>query len=121
MRNLLHTCISILMWILFAYYWYLVVSRRINIASVQALGILALITLVILVATVWWIAHNKKLASRNRRRQAPPPVPEWFESDHLGAPVTSPGLEVLRNAATIAINLDEAGGKTYSVTNGMAD
>ena len=121
MRNIVHTFLSILMWILFGYYWYLVVSRQINIASVRALGTLALITLVILVATIWWIAHNKKLASRNRRRQAPPPVPEWFESDHLGTPVTSPGLEVLRQAATITINLDEAGRKAYSVTNGVAD
>ncbi len=51
MRNIVHSFVSILMWILFAYYWYLVVSRQINIASARALGMLALITLLILVAT----------------------------------------------------------------------
>ncbi len=121
MRNIVHTFVSILMWILFAYYWYLVVSRQINIASARALGTLALITLLILVATVLWIVHNKKLASKNRRNQAPPPVPEWFETDHLGATLISPGLEVLREAASITINLDGAGQKVYSVTGGVGD
>ena len=121
MRNIAHIFISILMWILFAYYWYLVVSRQINIASARALGTLALITLLILVVTVWWIVHNKKLASKNRRNQAPPPVPEWFEVDHLGVTLISPGLEVLRDAASITINLDKAGQKVYSVTDGVSD
>ena len=121
MRNALHTLVSILMWILFVYYWYLVVSRQINIASFQAIGTLALLTLVILLLTVWWIAHNKALASQNRRRQPPPPVPEWFEKDHLGQKLVSPGLEVLRATASIVVSVDEEGRKIYAIVNGADD
>ncbi len=121
MRNTVHIIISIFMWCLFAYYWYLVVSRQINFASVQALAVLAVVTLVGLLITIWWIAHNKRLASKNRRRQPPTPVPEWFETDHLGVTLVGPGLEILRDAAAITIKMDAEGQKVYAVSDGVGD
>ena len=121
MRNLFHTVISILMWCLFGYYWYVVGQRQITASSLQALGVLALITLLGVALTLWWISHNKKLASRNRRSQAPKTPPETFETDYLDRTLVSPGIEVLKTASTIVISLDDDDQKVYAVAEGVGD
>jgi hypothetical protein len=121
MRNIFHTAISILMWCLFGYYWYVVGRRQITASSVQAIGVLALITLVGVLLTIWWISHNKKLASRNRRLNAPPTVPEVFETDYLGRTLVTPGLDLLKKTATIIVSVDEENHKIYTVADGMGD
>jgi len=63
MRNFLHYLISILLWILFGYYWYVVVQRQISRESLEPLVILTGITVLGLVITLWWIAHNKRIAA----------------------------------------------------------
>jgi len=112
MRNIFHITISVLMWCLFSYYWYVVGRRQITAASVQAVAILGLITILGLIITLWWIAHNKKLASRNRRLAAPVTNPELFDTDSLKRTIQSPGLDVLRKAKVVSINLGSEGQKT---------
>ncbi len=121
MRNIFHIFISILMWCLFGYYWYVVGRRQINASSLQAIGVLALITLVGMLLTIWWISHNKKLASRNRRLTAPPAAPEVFETDYLGRPLVSPGLDLLKKAATIVVQVDQENQKICTVAEGIGD
>ncbi len=121
MRNFFHIVISICLWILFGYYWYVVGQRQVNLASVRAIGILALITLLGVLVTLWWIAHNKKLASRNRRQTAPVTPPETFGTDHLGRELLSPGLDVLKQAASIVVDVDGEGRKVYSLAEGIGD
>ena len=43
MRYAMHLAASILMWILFAWYWYLVMQRQISAGSLRAVGLLSLI------------------------------------------------------------------------------
>lgn len=93
------------MWCLFGYYWYVVSRNQINRSSLEALGILAVIILVGLVITFWWVAHNKKLAHRNRRNTAPATVPETFDYDFLGRPLSRPGLGHLQIAQVIDIDI----------------
>ena len=119
MRNIFHIFISVLMWCLFGYYWYVVGRRQINNASIQAVAVLGLITIVGLIITLWWIAHNKKLASRNRRSAAPVTTPETFDTDSLGRPIQSPGLSVLKAANIIHINLGDEGQKIYQTPDEM--
>lgn len=121
MRNIFHAVISILMWCLFGYYWYVVGQRQITGSSLQAVGILALITLVGLILTLWWIAHNKQLASRNRRSKAPKTPDETFATDHLNRTLVSPGLAVLKEAATVVVSLNEEEQKVYTVATGLGD
>ena len=121
MRNLFHTIISVIMWCLFGYYWYVVGRRQITASSLEAVGVLALITLLGLIITLWWIAHNKKLASRNRRLAAPPTKPETFETDYLGRKLVSPGIDVLQAAASIVVWVDQDGQKVYAVAEGVTD
>lgn len=121
MRNLFHIFISICMWCLFGYYWYIVGQRQITLASLQAMGVLGLITLLGVLVTIWWIAHNKKLASRNRRLQPPPTQPESFATDHLGRELVAPDLAVLRQATDVIVKLDDEGRKVYALSEGVGD
>jgi len=105
-RNILHIVVSVLMWCLFGYYWYVVSGREIGAATLQALGVLGLVIVLGLILTFWWVAHNKKLARRNRRNRAPETVPESFAADHLGREITGPGLEVLRETQVVDIRLE---------------
>ncbi len=93
------------MWCLFGYYWYVVSNREIGQETVQALGILAVVIVVGVGLTLWWVAHNKRLARRNRRSTPPPPVPEPFDFDTIGRPIEGPNIEVLQAASVIDIDL----------------
>ena len=66
MRNFLHYLISILLWVLFGYYWYVVVQRQIDRDTLQPLAILFAITALGLAITLWWIAHNKRIAAKGQ-------------------------------------------------------
>ncbi len=114
MRDFWHYLVSILMWILFGYYWQVVSGRSISLAGFQALGVLAGVSALGLVVTLLWVRHNLNLAARNRRRERPAPGPETLERDYLGRPVVSPGLAALKNAAVVGISLDADDRKVYT-------
>ncbi len=121
MRHFLHVLISILMWCLFGYYWYVVSGREIGHDTRLALGVLALVIVVGLLLTLWWVAHNKKLARRNRRSTPPPLKPEPFDKDNLGRTIEAPDRAVLRDAPIVEVAVirregdQEYGGiKTYT-------
>ena len=120
MRNFLHYLISILLWILFGYYWYVVVQRQIGRDSVQPLGILFAITVLGLAVTLWWIAHNKRIASKGRRTETLPQPPEPFDQDYLGRPLVGSTVEDLKKARIIDIDLDDGGHKVYTTVEGDA-
>lgn len=105
MRNVLHIIASVLLWCLFGYYWLVVSRRQINTASLEAVLILLGIMAAGLVLTLWWIAHNKKLARRNRRNTPPPTVPENFDEDFLGRPLDRPEVAALKTARVVEIDL----------------
>ncbi len=132
MRNIFHVVISLLMWCLFGYYWFVVSKREIGAETVQALGVLSIVIVVGLIITFWWVAHNKRLARRNRRQTPAPAVPEPFEVDNLNRTIIAPDITELQSASIIDIELvpfteeEEAadpdneypGKKVYSVVRG---
>ncbi len=116
MRHLLHLIVSILMWVLFGYYWYIVMGREVGPGTTRAIVILGMLVLVGLVTTALWIEHNLLLARRlEGRRQgvrgAPEPNIEW---DAIGRPITHPGLPLLRAATIVDITADPES-KTFTV------
>jgi len=125
-RNILHIVVSVLMWCLFGYYWYVVSGREIGPATIQALGVLAVVILLGLILTFWWVAHNKKLARRNRRSRAPETVPESFTHDYLGRTLTGQPLETLRAAQVVDVRVEgdlydtdgNPGAKIYAAADG---
>lgn len=121
MRHALHLVASILMWLLFGWYWYLVVERQINMASFRAVGLLVAISAGGLLVTLAWVAHNKRLASRNRRQAAPPPASEVRTTDALGRPLAGADPATLRHARVITVRVDEQGRKVLAVAQGVRD
>ncbi len=132
MRNVFHWVISLLMWGLFGYYWYVVSQREIGDDTIQALIVLSIVITLGIAITLWWVAHNKRLAQRNRRNTPPPPVPEPFDVDYLKRPIVAPDIKVLQAASIIDIELvplteeeaaadpenEYAGKKIYTVARG---
>lgn len=132
MRHVFHVVISLLMWCLFGYYWYVVSQREIGRDTVQALGVLSVVIVIGILGTLWWVAHNKRLAMRNRRNSPAPEVPEPFDVDYLNRPIVAPDIKILQAASIIDIELvplseeeaaadpenEYAGKKVYSVARG---
>lgn len=121
MRQAVHLVASVLMWMLFGWYWYLVVQRQINMASYRALGLLVAISACGLLLTLAWVAHNKRLASRNRRAAAPPPGSEARTTDRLGRPLVGADPAGLRSAKVVTIRVDEQGRKVLAAAQGVRD
>lgn len=107
MRNAFHVIISLLMWCLFGYYWVVVSRGQISHSAIEALGVLGVVFTVGVLVTVWWIAHNKKLARRNRRNTAGRAVPEDFRNDWLGRPLDRPETPLLHAAQIIGVDLQQ--------------
>jgi hypothetical protein len=105
MRHFVHVVISLLMWCLFGYYWYVVSGREIGDDTVQALGVLSIVITLGLMGTLWWVQHNKRLAQRNRRSSAPPTIPEPFDFDYLKRPIVAPDISILQAASIIDIEV----------------
>lgn len=114
MRNFLHYLFSILLWIVFGYYWYVVFERQISSDTLQPLGILFGITILGLAITLWWVAHNKRIAARGKRKNLMPAPAEPFENDNLERPLLAPDMAILQSAARVTISLDEEGNKVYT-------
>ena len=109
MRNAFHIVISLAMWCLFGYYWYLVLGREVGPETVRAMITLVVAVLVGLAATMVWIGHNVRLARKfaGRRQVARAATETTLEHDTIGRTVQHPGLDVLRQAAVIDIDADQ--------------
>jgi len=111
------------MWCLFGYYWLVVSRRQVTRSSLEALGILAMIIVLGLIVTFWWVSHNKRLARRNRRLSSPRTAPETFDADHLDRPLERPEVTLLQAAQVIDIHVEpgdpedrnDPGRKVYAV------
>ncbi len=115
MRNFLHFLISILLWILFGYYWYVVVQRQIDRDSIQPLAILFAITALGLGITLWWISHNKRIAAKGKRKNFMSAPAEPFEFDNLKRPIVAPEMDLLQAAGRVTIQVDDKGNKVYTI------
>lgn len=106
MRKLLHLLLSAALWCLFFYYWQIVSAQSVGQGTVLAIKVLAVATVVIFVATVWWVGHNIRISRRNRRQGERPALAEELERDILGRQVSAPPLGALRTAGVIEIEIE---------------
>lgn len=114
MRNALHITISVLMWCLFGWYWYVVGQRKLNPETLDAVVVLGTVVTVGVVLTLLWVAHNLRLSRKFGRRKGFKGPPETFTHDHLQRPLIAPPLEELRRAKIVTIALDADGHKVYA-------
>lgn len=116
MRRLLHIAVSVLLWVVFVYYWDLVSRQTIGRGTLLAIQVLSVAVVGGTIVTLWWIAHNLRLGRRNRRRAPRPAPPETFERDVLGRPLRGPELAELKRAAEVTVAI-EGGAKVYAVAS----
>jgi hypothetical protein len=121
MRHAFHLVASILMWILFGWYWYLVMQRQVSGTSLRAVGLLLIVSLLGLLGTMAWVAHNKRLAARNRRRGSPPVVSELLTTDHIGRPLAGTEAAFLKDAKVVVVSVDAQGRKVLAAAQGVRD
>jgi len=116
MRQVIHGLVSILLWVVFFYYWFLVTHQSTSAGVLLAVKVLAVLVLIGVVLTVLWVKHNERLARRERRRDPRPTLPESLDTDHVGRSVASPGLKELRRAKVTEVSIDSDDVKSYDVT-----
>ena len=121
MRHALHTVFSVLMWLLFGYYWYVVGQRSINPDTIEAVLALGSVVLIGAILTLAWVAHNLRLARKFGRRKGFAAPPETFEKDYLERPLVHPPVHELRHAKIVSVSLDDEGRKVYAVSGEVAD
>lgn len=105
MRNTFHAVLAALLWILYAYYWSIVGQRPVSprtTAALAALGVLAGLTIIILIV---WVAHNIRIARRLQRRRRRPPRPRATARDYLGRWIVCDDPELLLDASYIEIDI----------------
>jgi hypothetical protein len=97
--------LAALLWTLYAYYWSIVGQRPLNpqtATSLAALGVLAGLTIVMLVV---WVFHNIRIARRHQRRRLRPPGPSATARDYLGRWIICDHPEQLLEANYIEIDI----------------
>jgi hypothetical protein len=74
-----------------------------------------------LAVTIGWVAHNKRIAARNRRRGARAAVSELLTTDHLGRQLAGTTAADLLTAKVVTVSLDDQGRKVLAAARGVRD
>ncbi|MCZ6767379.1 MAG: hypothetical protein O7D32_10665 [bacterium] len=105
MRNILHALLALLLWVVFGFYWYLVMSRGMSQDTKTAIFTLSALSILSALGMITWIYHNvriyRKLGRRSARR-ANVSVPSF---DYMGRWVAIQDLKKLRATNHIAVEV----------------
>ena len=121
-RTIIHIVMGILLWVVFAFYWYLVMKQPISEQTERALIIIGTIVAIITVFDWFWIFHNVRIARNTRRRgrRAEPPQPR---TDFVGRTFMAQD-EMLHRARYVEVSVVEmadehesAGHKLFRVSD----
>jgi hypothetical protein len=107
--------VSILLWIVFGYYWYLVTNQALSSGVILAIKVLSLLVVLGIITTVYWVHHNERIALRNQRNTPRPSPDEKLDRDHIGRRVDSPGLAAIKLARVTEIDINDDNVKSYDV------
>jgi hypothetical protein len=119
--TLFHGAIAIFGWLLFAYFWRVVTRVGLSAGAKAALLAMVIFLSILLVLTVWWIAHNLSIGRRDRRRGNRDLVEKLYLFDAVGMRVEMPDHARMKSASVIEITIDESH-KTYrAMAEGRSD
>jgi hypothetical protein len=88
-KGLFHTLLTVLTWILFAYWWNKVIPQ----ISVEV--------------TLLWVRYNIGIFRRKGPRKNLPSVSEEREADYLGRRLDHPGYDFLKDAPLVVVSREE--------------
>jgi hypothetical protein len=102
-----HLVLSTALWVTYALYWKVVLSRGVQREAPLSLAILGGFVLLQLLVTHAWIAHNRRLSTRHRdRRQSRPPADVPPESDFLARRLSAwPADSDLTRASCVVVRV----------------
>lgn len=103
LRQIFHVIVSVLLWVVFVYYWMIVVRRPMNPDTKMALICLAVLIALSAAYLFWWVYYNIRLhrkvgERRVHRRDAPEPT-----HDYLGRELLMENREALGKANYIRV------------------
>ena len=101
-------------WSLFALWWWVVLEKESLSFLGRALAVVGAGVAAVLVASLVWVQHNKRLARTGKRGNASPYIRRSWTRDVLGRPVMFPPVEQLKSARVISVSATSAG-KRYEV------
>jgi hypothetical protein len=112
-RSNLHTVLGALLWVVFAYYWYLVVQRPLTPHTKIALIAVGSLVGGISVFSIYWIFHNIRIAKKRGRRRERRDAPDKPTQDFLGRTYVTQSDDELQNARYLEVQVFEVeGGET---------
>ncbi len=104
-RHRLHILAALVLWVVFAWYWWLVVRRPLNPHTRVALLVVASIVAASAAFTLAWIWHNRRIARLRNRRRNRPHAPDAPGHDYLGRNLIVHDADTLRHATYIEIHV----------------
>jgi hypothetical protein len=100
-------------WTLFAYWWFEVIEKTDKVVFLRALAAVVIVVDIVLLATLIWIAHNRRLARRGKRGRSTPFRIPRYERDRVHRAIVLAGRDSLQRAPILVITAT-AKEKTYS-------
>ncbi len=107
MRLVLHILLGILLWVVFAYYWYLVFQRPVSEHTKFALIVVGAMVLGVYLFLTGWIFHNKGIYRRKGPRKQRLTGVKRSASDFLGRQLVVADDELLKSARYIEVHIDD--------------
>jgi len=118
-RRVLHTLLSTVGWILFAYWWWIVFQRVSRQEMLFTALFVALSLVVIVLVTFAWVWHNVGIFRRRGPRRTAVAVKAEFKTDGVGRPVSFPSGGIDRHSAPIVFVRVEGNHKRYDFSRTM--
>ena len=95
-------------WVIFVWAW-IHVSHRTSLATLLwGVAAVAVVTLVALSVTVWWVVHNLRIHRRKGPRTSVPIAMPDYRSDFLGRSLDA-DWSLLRRSSVVVVRVDDQG------------
>jgi hypothetical protein len=103
----LHIVLSAALWITYFAYWNVVLKRGVGLEILVSLAVMTLFGLSTYGGTLWWVAHNRRLAQRAKgRRTGRPSAGDPPLEDFLGRRLEIPPGDAIKLAPRIVIHVE---------------
>ena len=106
-RNTVHVVFAAMLWVVFAYYWFLVGQRPVNPGSQTAIVVLGILALLAVLFVTLWILHNIRIFRKMQRRMARRTPVEPPKHDFLGRTFVAESQSELKRASYIEVQIRE--------------
>ena len=111
-RFAFHAIIAVCGWALFVYFWTIVGRRGLSKGASLSLIAMGIFIGAMVVLTSWWVIHNMRISSKNRRKSLQTVEEVPYVIDKVGSRVKLKDTEMIRKAEIIEVVL-EGDTKTY--------